>query len=565
MNISREPGKQISLMNLDFKLPVLDATKTSDVGTEKFSDLLKKETYGSFGPSLPAPQETVIAKNPQTEEYNKTQDIPSSERKENISEPSKEEIKSVESEEKKSNSDDHEEIEEDEHTLDEDALRHSLNIFAQNFPFKNLNEIKPKNREDGWQHSSSQVAFLKSSAYLGQSKESGSFLEDAKKLAETIFKKEAKSFKKTESGETVPKKESSDKNANNLVEFPESKTFGKEKITVLSHFKETRDIDRKKETGSFTSKTTTSSQTNVSKEQPKLSQETVKAEPVKQEQVVSFGKHLEKNKETSSSKKVSLKEETSKDKQEMISDSNVISEKTIRSMGVKDREFNRSESRQPQVSDKPKLQEVVSVPVNTHSSSSGNSEEGSFNQGDKKGSFKQEGFSLGGELKSSSKFEEVLRSEKSNAAPSKAALQKNMEELVKQARFDIVQNGKSTAEIVMNPKDFGRLTLKVSVTGEKVEGRILVESEEMKSLLTGEISGLKEKLKESGLELETLLVDIWDDSGSSLSENRQDKGWNYDPEYADAYFENTNKQKLSGLSEVNEVDTRIDKGFEIFA
>jgi flagellar hook-length control protein FliK len=112
--------------------------------------------------------------------------------------------------------------------------------------------------------------------------------------------------------------------------------------------------------------------------------------------------------------------------------------------------------------------------------------------------FLRDTFKLNGKS-SSAKSENVNRSE---------SFYKNLQELVKSANFHIIENGKNSARIELNPKDLGRLTLKVVVENDKLDGKIFVENESAKNLVLSDISTLKEELKSIGLELQTITIDL---------------------------------------------------------
>ncbi|TGN11812.1 flagellar hook-length control protein FliK [Leptospira ilyithenensis] len=558
MNISQEPKRQLSLVAPDFKLPVLDvpvATNTNKAN-EKFSDFLFPDPANS-----PAPLANDSANKSSILAYDDTK-IPSepgsSDKKEKIEETSKTEIPKSEKEIKDSS--------EEEETDEDEDLALSAELLSNLIFFPSASERSVKNKEDGLKDSAQspqKLALLKSNdknpPYAGNAKEAGSFLEDAKKLAETFFRKETKETKSKDKLEPNLKKESGLEDLNGKSEGWDLKTVSKNEKLIIGSFRkeEAKPKEIKKE--SVTKTSTVSSAPANGEKVFKSEIESVKQDNFKQNIFLS-DRNPEKTKENSASKKLSAKEDPSKDKSNLVSESTAVPEKMIRSLGVKDREFNKSDNRNQSVVDKVKPKETLEIQI--PSAQFNSKEEGSAG-GEKKGSLRQEGFSFQNELRSSAKTDESARAEKLTT-PNKQNIQKNLDELVKQARFDIVQNGKSTAEIIMNPKEFGRLTLKVTVDGEKVEGRILVESEEMKSLITNEIAKLTESLRESGLELENLLVDIWDNSGSSLSGNSQDRWKQFDPESVQSYSSNAKKQALDDEAEISSRLKPAQDGLEIF-
>lgn len=96
----------------------------------------------------------------------------------------------------------------------------------------------------------------------------------------------------------------------------------------------------------------------------------------------------------------------------------------------------------------------------------------------------------------------------------------NFDRLVQRARIQIVNQGRSTAEIRMNPQDLGRMILKISVNKDKVEGKILVDSEAVKSVLQADLNNLREELRNQGLSLESLSIDVDLDSDQNMAERK---------------------------------------------
>ncbi|MCC6274337.1 MAG: flagellar hook-length control protein FliK [Leptospiraceae bacterium] len=103
-----------------------------------------------------------------------------------------------------------------------------------------------------------------------------------------------------------------------------------------------------------------------------------------------------------------------------------------------------------------------------------------------------------------SNSENLLKSEK---------FQKSLNDLVRQAKLNIVENGKSSAQISLHPKELGKVLLNVTIDKDKVEGKILVESETVKSAVAAEMASLKLELKSVGLDLENIQVEVGGNGG----------------------------------------------------
>ncbi|WCL50485.1 flagellar hook-length control protein FliK [Leptospira sp. GIMC2001] len=121
---------------------------------------------------------------------------------------------------------------------------------------------------------------------------------------------------------------------------------------------------------------------------------------------------------------------------------------------------------------------------------------------------------------------------------SKDEIKENMNRLVEKAKIQIISQGKSQAEIRMNPQDLGRMILKINVNQDKVEGRILVDSEAVKAALQSDMSGLKEELRNQGLNLLSLSIDV--DLGSQA-----DFGGNKEAmKFGEEWIRKSNEEKI---------------------
>jgi flagellar hook-length control protein FliK len=98
----------------------------------------------------------------------------------------------------------------------------------------------------------------------------------------------------------------------------------------------------------------------------------------------------------------------------------------------------------------------------------------------------------------------------------------NMDKLVQKAKIQIINEGRSQAEIRLNPMELGRIILKISVQNDKVQGKVLVDSEAVKTALQNDLSTLKEDLRAQGLDLQSLSIDVNLDFNQDL-QGRQDQ------------------------------------------
>ncbi|TGL23345.1 flagellar hook-length control protein FliK [Leptospira bourretii] len=389
----------------------------------------------------------------------------------------------------------------EEEDLDRDALEYSLGLVATHADWDrsmvSANQLNEMTVKEKTVLLSLQKSAEKSTAY--SPKEGNAFIDEAKKLAETFFLNE----KNTKSNDSALTKSqlSLDKDSN-LVLFPKAE---KKSLENQKRNEKPDSLGLKKE--SIHSGSVVSDLVFAKGKEIKVEGTSVPNE----HSVRKTDGKLKSNKQSKNGDTVDVSSEQEKSNQSLNSD------KMIRSLGIKDKEFQKQDSKTHTSSEKQKQTEVSFISNIQNSSSAKSGEEGGRSS-EERGT--KQGFQFSSlETKSMQKAEEI-RSVEKQAKPKETVLKQNIDALIKQARFDIVQNGKSSAEIVMNPKEYGRLTLKVTVDGEKVEGRILVESEELQKSLQNEIQTIKENLKESGLDLQALIIDLWDD-GSGLTDRKE--------------------------------------------
>jgi flagellar hook-length control protein FliK len=134
----------------------------------------------------------------------------------------------------------------------------------------------------------------------------------------------------------------------------------------------------------------------------------------------------------------------------------------------------------------------------------------------------------------------------------------NMDKLVQKAKIQIINEGRSQAEIRLNPMELGRMVLKISVQNDKVQGKVLVDSETVKAALQNDLSSLKEDLRAQGLDLQSLTIDVNLDSHQDL-QGRQDKFAGVDN------FGNINKQESNTQTEVLRTNRVSDSLLDVIA
>lgn len=500
MNVKVENQNLIQFPQVDWKSSKRSGEENHAMAVrESFGEILEREfQVHSEKPKSPSEYKTPGQENGNTSSQ---VEIPKSEdpTKQTLNAPT--ETKKEESIAKdKTSEEETEEITEEE-DLDKEALEYSLGIVSSHVDWDrsmvSANQLNEMTVKEKTVLLSLQKSAEKSTAY--SPKEGNAFIDEAKKLAESFFLSER--AQTNASGAT--KSQMPMTKDSNLVPFPKSdKKTLEDKKTNQKPISFGTKMDQS-HSGSQVSDLVFAKGKEVKVEGKDLTQEQ------------SVRKTEGKSKSSKLGKNGSETTEVSSDQDKSNQTQNA--DKMIRSLGVKDKEFQKQDSKSPSALEKQKSTEATLVPNIQTATSSKSGEEGGRSSEERSS---KQGFQFSSlENKIANKPEEIRSAEKTTK-PKETNLKQNLDELVKQARFDIVQNGKSSAEIVMNPKEYGRLTLKVTVDGDKVEGRILVESEELQKSLQNEINTIKENLKESGLDLQALVIDLWDD-GSGLTDRKE--------------------------------------------
>ncbi|TGL64607.1 flagellar hook-length control protein FliK [Leptospira sarikeiensis] len=139
----------------------------------------------------------------------------------------------------------------------------------------------------------------------------------------------------------------------------------------------------------------------------------------------------------------------------------------------------------------------------------------------------------------------------STATMDRSQMKENFQRLVQSARLNIVENGRSEATLRLNPRELGRVSLQISVEDNKVQGKILVESDQVLKLFTGDLEQLRKDFKEQGLDLQSLIIELED--SFQMSYDGQDSS--RFKEEGDLGFETSNFSNSSDLEEVSEMDS----------
>ncbi|HNO23540.1 MAG TPA: flagellar hook-length control protein FliK, partial [Leptospiraceae bacterium] len=142
------------------------------------------------------------------------------------------------------------------------------------------------------------------------------------------------------------------------------------------------------------------------------------------------------------------------------------------------------------------------------------------------------------------------RTEKSNAELSfvsnpKEVLKNNFSEILKSVRTNILENGKSQADIILHPKELGRMNIQVSLERDSLHGRIFVENENAKSVLLSDLSALHKELKDIGMELASLHVDLSGNPGFAAEKGAWQEEFGSSSAKKSSYNENSASKEVS--------------------
>ncbi|MEQ8353464.1 MAG: flagellar hook-length control protein FliK [Leptospiraceae bacterium] len=99
---------------------------------------------------------------------------------------------------------------------------------------------------------------------------------------------------------------------------------------------------------------------------------------------------------------------------------------------------------------------------------------------------------------------------------------KQFEKMVEQARVRLGSDGRSTAQIRMNPEHLGRMHLDLVMKDNVISGRVLVENQQAFKMIQEDIDNLRQELAKHGIQLDTLNIKTRESLQSQLQqENRQ--------------------------------------------
>ena len=99
---------------------------------------------------------------------------------------------------------------------------------------------------------------------------------------------------------------------------------------------------------------------------------------------------------------------------------------------------------------------------------------------------------------------------------------KQFQQMVEQARVRMGPDGRSTAQIRMNPENLGRMHLDLVMKDNVISGRLIVENQQAFKMIQEDIENLRQELARHGIQLENLSVKTRESLQSQLQQdNRQ--------------------------------------------
>lgn len=113
--------------------------------------------------------------------------------------------------------------------------------------------------------------------------------------------------------------------------------------------------------------------------------------------------------------------------------------------------------------------------------------------------------------------------------------------LVKKAKMTMGPDGRSSASIRLKPEILGNLTMDIRVIGNRVEAKLLVESDVAMKWIRDEIDGLKHELKGHGIQVDTFSVRV------------------REPESASAFRQDHGQENLAGRNESENTGDKNDR------
>ena len=102
------------------------------------------------------------------------------------------------------------------------------------------------------------------------------------------------------------------------------------------------------------------------------------------------------------------------------------------------------------------------------------------------------------------------------------------EKIVEEARL-VMRRGKGEISMELEPKEMGKMEMKITMEQSKLVAKIRVETQEAKNLFTDGINKLKESLNESGIQVDKIDVFVKDNGQNKYDflENQANKQAGY--------------------------------------
>lgn len=92
--------------------------------------------------------------------------------------------------------------------------------------------------------------------------------------------------------------------------------------------------------------------------------------------------------------------------------------------------------------------------------------------------------------------------------------------LVEKAKIDLEANGNSRASIRLRPEALGRMTMDLQVEGNRLQAKLLVDSDEARKHILKELDHLKNELKQHGIQVDSFQVRVKEPAPGGFAQNQ---------------------------------------------
>jgi flagellar hook-length control protein FliK len=109
------------------------------------------------------------------------------------------------------------------------------------------------------------------------------------------------------------------------------------------------------------------------------------------------------------------------------------------------------------------------------------------------------------------------------AAPKNSLFRENLESIIQNARVVVKDSRNGSFSVRLHPEELGSVNISLSLHDGVMRGKFLVETQDAKDLLTGNLDDIKQQLQNAGITVGEFQVDVNDRRGRHLQDRDDDR------------------------------------------